>query len=87
MINTSKSDENMGFAFKKLFKLIEVSNKISNENDRTVLMRNFGVLNGSYEIVGVIIRVTKADPANINLLAAVVTLFFTLTHQFYLFYG
>ena len=69
----------MRFVFKKLFKLIEVSNNISNENARTVLMRNFGVLNGSYEIVGVIIRVAKADPANINLLDIFVTLFFTPT--------
>jgi hypothetical protein len=79
MINISKSDENMRFVFKKLFKLIEVSNKISNENARTVLMRNFGVLNGSYEIVGVIIRVAKDDPAKINLLDKFVTLFFTPT--------
>ena len=69
----------MRFVFEKLFKLIEVSNNISNENARTVLMRNFGVLNGSYEIVGVIIRVAKADPANINLLDIFVTLFFTPT--------
>jgi uncharacterized protein YaiL (DUF2058 family) len=79
MINISKSDENMRFVFKKLFKLIEVSNKISNENARTVLMRNFGVLNGSYEIVGVIIRVAKDDPAKINLLDKFATLFFTPT--------
>jgi hypothetical protein len=79
MINISKSSENMRFVFKKLFKLIEVSNNISNENARTVLMRNFGVLNGSYEIVGVMIRVAKADPANINLLDIFVTLFFTPT--------
>jgi hypothetical protein len=79
MINISKSDENMGFVFKKLFKLIEVSNKISNENARTVLIRNFGVLNGSYEIVGVIIRVAKDNPTNINLLDKFATLFFTLT--------
>ena len=79
MINISKSDENIRFVFEKLFKLIEVSNNISNENARTVLMRNFGVLNGSYEIVGVIIRVAKADPANINLLDIFVTLFFTPT--------
>ena len=69
----------MRFVFEKLFKLIEVSNNISNENARTVLMRNFGVLNGSYEIVGVIIRVAKADPANINLLDIFATLFFTPT--------
>ena len=79
MINISKSDENIRFVFKKLFKLIEVSNKISNKNAKTVLMRNFGVLNGSYEIVGVIIRVAKDDPTNINLLDKFATLFFTPT--------
>ena len=79
MINISKSDENMRFVFKKLFKLIEVSNKISNENARTVLMRNFGVLTGSYEIVGVITRVAKDNPTSVNLLDKFATLFFTLT--------
>ena len=79
MTNIIKSIITIGFVLKKLLKLIEVNNKNSNENARTVLIRNFGVLNGSYEIVGVIIRVTKADPANINLLVIFVTLFFTPT--------